>query len=45
MNEFYRQLAQKQPLAQALRLAMLKTQQQFSHPINWGVFTLIGEAK
>jgi CHAT domain-containing protein/Flp pilus assembly protein TadD len=45
MNEFYRQLAQKQPLAQALRLAMLKTKQQFSHPINWGAFTLIGEAK
>ncbi len=45
MDEFYRQLAQDRTLAQALRLAMLKTKQNFPHPINWGAFNLIGEAQ
>lgn len=40
MDEFYRQLAQNQSLAQALRLAMLKTKQNFPHPINWGIKTV-----
>ena len=45
MDEFYNQLAQNQNKAQALRLAMLKTKEQSPHPINWGAFTLIGEAE
>ena len=44
MEKFYNQLAQNPNKAQALRLAILKTKQQFPHPINWGGFTLIGEA-
>ena len=44
MNQFYDQLAQNNNKAQALRLAILKTKEKFSHPINWGAFTLIGEA-
>ena len=44
MQEFYRQLQDKNK-AQALRLAMLKTKQEFPHPINWASFTLIGEAE
>ena len=44
MNNFYTQLAQNPNKAQALRLAMLGTKQEFPHPINWGAFTLIGEA-
>ena len=45
MQEFYIQLKSNQNKAQALRLAMLKTKQEFPHPINWGAFTLIGEAE
>ena len=45
MQEFYSQLKSNQNKAQALRLAMLKTKQEFPHPINWGAFTLIGEAE
>ncbi len=45
MQEFYLQLEQGNNKAQALRQAMLKTKQEFPHPINWGAFTLIGEAK
>ena len=44
MQEFYRQLQQDKNKAQSLRLAMLKTKQEFPHPINWASFTLIGEA-
>ncbi len=44
MQEFYLQLQQGKNKAQALRQAMLKTKQEFDHPINWGAFTLIGEA-
>lgn len=45
MQEFYTQLEQNKNKAQALRLAMLKTKQEFPHPINWSAFTLIGEAE
>lgn len=45
MQEFYTQLEQDKNKAQALRLAMLKTKQEFPHPINWSAFTLIGEAE
>ncbi|MEM8830205.1 MAG: CHAT domain-containing tetratricopeptide repeat protein, partial [Cyanobacteria bacterium P01_G01_bin.19] len=44
MQEFYLQLEQGNNKAQSLRQAMLKTKQEFPHPINWGAFTLIGEA-
>ena len=44
MQEFYSQLQLGNNKAQALRQAMLKTKQEFPHPINWGAFTLIGEA-
>ena len=44
MQEFYSQLQLGKNKAQALRQAMLKTKQEFPHPINWGAFTLIGEA-
>ena len=45
MQEFYSQLQQNKNKAQALRLAMLKTKQEFPHPINWSAFVLIGEAE
>ena len=44
MMEFYRQLQQGQSKAQALRQAMLTTQQITPDPINWAAFTLIGAA-
>ena len=44
MQEFYGQLQLGNNKAQALRQAMLKTKQEFPHPINWSAFTLIGEA-
>ena len=44
MTEFYQQLTTNNNKAQALRWAMLETKQEFPHPINWGAFTLIGEA-
>ncbi|NBD31905.1 MAG: CHAT domain-containing protein [Cyanobacteria bacterium] len=42
MVEFYRQ--QRQSKAQALRQAMLSTMEQYPHPIEWGAFTMIGQA-
>jgi CHAT domain-containing protein len=45
MSEFYRQLAQGQTKAQALRQAMLITMQTRPDPKNWAAFTLIGNAE
>jgi CHAT domain-containing protein len=45
MTEFYRHLALNPDKAQALRSAMLTTMKQYPQPINWGAFTLIGEAR
>jgi CHAT domain-containing protein/Flp pilus assembly protein TadD len=50
MTEFYQNLLNKQkPLnkAQALRQAMLTTmkQKEYSNPLHWAAFTLIGEAE
>ena len=44
MVEFYRQQQQSENKAQALRQAMLSTMEEYPHPIEWGAFTLIGEA-
>lgn len=43
MTAFYHQLQQGKDKAQALRLAMLATQEQYPDPVNWAAFTLIGE--
>jgi CHAT domain-containing protein len=45
MVEFYRQQQQTENKAQALRQAMLSTMKQYPHPIEWGAFTMIGEAQ
>ncbi|MEP0755013.1 CHAT domain-containing protein [Trichocoleus sp. Lan] len=47
MTEFYKNLQQKADKATALRNAMLTTmkQQQYSDPVQWAAFTLIGEAE
>ena len=44
MTEFYRNLQNGMNKAQSLRQAMLTTMEQYSHPVNWAAFTLIGEA-
>ena len=44
MTEFYRNLQNGMNKAQSLRKAMLTTMEQYSHPVNWAAFTLIGEA-
>jgi CHAT domain-containing protein len=44
MSEFYRQLQQNPDKAVALRQAILTTKKQYSHPLDWAAFTLIGEA-
>ncbi|MBD2205837.1 CHAT domain-containing protein [Calothrix sp. FACHB-1219] len=46
MTEFYRQMQQTPDKAQALRQAMLITMKikEYSDPINWAAFTLIGES-
>ena len=45
MTEFYRSLQSGRDKAQALRQAMLATKQQYSDPLSWAAFTLIGEAE
>jgi CHAT domain-containing protein/tetratricopeptide (TPR) repeat protein len=45
MSEFYRQLAQGQTKAQALRQAMLTSMQTRPDPKDWAAFTLIGNAE
>jgi CHAT domain-containing protein/Tfp pilus assembly protein PilF len=45
MTEFYRNLQQNPDKAQALRNALLTTMKQYPDVINWGAFTLIGEAE
>ena len=44
MAEFYHQLQQGQPKAQALRQAMLATMATHPDPRDWAAFTLIGVA-
>lgn len=44
MTEFYRQLQQTPDKAQALRQAMLTTKNQFTSPIDWAAFSLIGKS-
>jgi len=44
MVQFYKNLQQNPDKAQALRQAMLTTQQQYPKPRDWAAFTLIGEA-
>ena len=43
MTAFYEHLRQGQPKAQALRQAMLATQQEYPEPSAWAAFTLMGE--
>lgn len=47
MTEFYRNLQQNPDKAAALRQAMLTTmkQKEYSNPLHWAAFTLIGEAE
>ncbi len=45
MSEFYRQLQQQPDKAQALRQAMLVTQQKYPNSSDWAAFTLVGEAE
>ncbi|WP_243713886.1 tetratricopeptide repeat protein [Nostoc sp. 106C] len=45
MTEFYRHLQHNSDKAAALRQAMLTTRQQYSNPVDWAAFTLIGEAE
>ncbi|HEY9635011.1 MAG TPA: CHAT domain-containing tetratricopeptide repeat protein [Coleofasciculaceae cyanobacterium] len=45
MTEFYRILSSTPDKAQALRQAMLTTMKKYPNPIDWGAFTLIGEAE
>ncbi|MEH2077597.1 MAG: CHAT domain-containing tetratricopeptide repeat protein [Nostoc sp.] len=44
MSEFYRNLQQNPDKAVALRQAMLTTKKQYSNPLDWAAFTLIGES-
>ncbi|MBD2354767.1 tetratricopeptide repeat protein [Tolypothrix sp. FACHB-123] len=44
MSEFYRQLQKNPDKAVALRQAILTTKKQYSHPLDWAAFTLIGAA-
>ncbi len=45
MTEFYKNLQQNPDKAQALRQAMRKTSKEYSRPLDWAAFTLIGEAE
>jgi len=47
MTEFYKNIQHSPDKAQALRSAMLTTmkQTQYSNPLQWAAFTLIGEAE
>ncbi|MDZ7963178.1 MAG: CHAT domain-containing tetratricopeptide repeat protein [Aulosira sp. DedQUE10] len=44
MSGFYRNLQHNPDKAVALRIAMLTTKKQYSNPLDWAAFTLIGEA-
>ncbi len=44
MVEFYRNLQQNPDKANALRMAMVATCQQYPNPKDWAAFTLIGES-
>jgi CHAT domain-containing protein len=44
MTDFYENLQQKDDKAVALRKAMLKVMKEYPNPVNWGAFTLVGEA-
>jgi CHAT domain-containing protein len=44
MTDFYENLQQKDDKAVALRKAMLKVMREYPNPVNWGAFTLVGEA-
>ncbi len=45
MTEFYKNLQRNPDKAQALRQAMLTTSKEYSRPLEWAAFTLIGEAE
>jgi CHAT domain-containing protein len=45
MTDFYQNLQQNPDKAVALRKAMLKTMKKYPNPLNWGAFTLVGEAE
>ncbi len=45
MTDFYQNLQQNPDKAVALRKAMLKTMKKYPNPVNWGAFTLVGEAQ
>ncbi|AFY31639.1 CHAT domain-containing tetratricopeptide repeat protein [Calothrix sp. PCC 7507] len=45
MTEFYQNISKSPDKAQALRQAMLTTMKQHPNPVDWGAFTLIGEAE
>lgn len=45
MTEFYKQWQSSGNKADALRQAMLNTMEQYSAPIHWSAFTLMGESK
>ena len=42
MKDFYAELRQGENKAQALRKAMLQTQEKYPDPINWAAFVLVG---
>jgi CHAT domain len=45
MTDFYENLQQKDDKAVALRKAMLKVMKEYPNQVNWGAFTLVGEAR
>ena len=45
MTEFYQNLQQKHDKATALRKAMLSAKEEYTNPLQWAAFTLIGEAE
>jgi tetratricopeptide (TPR) repeat protein len=45
MTKFYQNLERNPDKAKALREAMLETKKQYSQPLQWAAFTLIGESE
>lgn len=45
MTEFYKNLQKFPDKAQALRQAMLTARANYTDPLHWAAFTLIGEAR
>jgi CHAT domain-containing protein len=41
INEFYQSL-KKNSLGESLRMAQLKTKEQYPNPVNWAGFVLVG---